>query len=520
MLKLSPEAKVGLFVFLGVILLVYMSLRVGGIRIGRGEGYDVFVKFDSVSGLDKDASVRVAGVEVGRVRDIVLDDHKAKIIMRINPGVRLRKDFTAVLKTKGLLGERYLELIPGSPDAPFVEPGGEITRTTIYTDMDRLMTQLSEIAGDIKSVSESVRNVLGGTEGEATLRQIMTNIEELTGNLNNIVTANDEKFDRMITNFEHFSQLLKERSPEIADSLKTVTENLNQVIAENRDNLKEGMANIKVASQKLGETLDSFNKLARDTQPKVDQTLASIRDLARDVKPKVEESVDTITSIARKIDRGEGTLGKLINEPTTHENLNKTLTSLNTYLGKAEAFKTFLSYRGEYLFDAEDTKGYFSLRLQPKADKYYLLEIVDDPRGKRRTKTTETTTGGVTTTTKEVTTSDSLKFTAQVAKRFHDVTLRGGLIESTGGFGVDYYLFKDRLKLIFEAFDFDRARNPHLRLGATYNLNKYFFITGGYDDFVSRVGLESLYLGLGFQFEDEDIKYLLTGTSGALLVGR
>ncbi|MBI5287283.1 MAG: MCE family protein [Deltaproteobacteria bacterium] len=511
MLKLSPEAKVGIFVLLGVILLVYMSLRVGGIQFGRGEGYEVFVKFDSAAGLDKDASVRVAGVEVGKIKEIVLDEKdRAKVVLRINPRVKLKKDFTAVLKTKGLLGEKYLELVPGAPDAPVLEPGGEITRTTTYTDMDRLITQMGEIAGDIKMVSESVRNVLGGGEGEATLRAIVTNIEELTSSLNNVVAANDERFGRMMANLEEFSRLLRERSPEIAEGLKSVTDNLNQVIAENRSDLKEGITNIKTASSKLEETLGSFKKLAEDVGPKIDNTLSSIKDLAQDVKPKVEESVDTITSIARKIDRGEGTLGKLINEPTVHESLDKTLTSLNTYFGKVERFQTTLSYRGEYLFDAEDTKSYFSLRIQPKADKYYLVEVVDDPRGKRRTKTTETTTGGGTTTTKEVTTSDSIKFTAQVAKRFYDVTLRGGLIESTGGFGVDYYLFKDRLKFTLEAFDFDKQRNPHLKIGATYNLNKYFFITGGYDDFISRVGLESAYLGLGFQFDDEDIKYLLT----------
>ena len=126
------------------------------------------------------------------------------------------------------------------------------------------------------------------------------------------------------------------------------------------------------------------------------------------------------------------------------------------------------------------------------------------------TKTTETTTGGITTTTKEVITEDQIKFSAQIAKRFHDATLRGGIIESTGGFGVDYYLFNDRLKLTLEAFDFDKKRNPRVKTAATYNINKYFFVTGGYDDVISKVGGESLFIGAGFHFEDEDIKYLLT----------
>ena len=495
MAKLTPEAKVGIFVLIGIILLVYMSLRVGGIQFGRAEGYEVYIRLDSAAGLDNDASVRVAGVEIGRVKGIVLQNNKAKVVLRINPDVKIGKDFTAVLKTKGLLGERYVELIPGSPNAPSLEAGGEITRVTTYTDLDKLISILSDAATDIRKVSESLSNALGGREGQATLKNIVTNIEEITERLNNVVKRNDEKFARIVNNFELFSKILKEQGPEITGGLKAVADNLNQLIAENKEPLRDGIDNLRTATAKLGETMETINKLAKN------------------VEPKIDDSVETIKSIVNKVDRGEGTLGKLVNDTTIHDSFNKTLTGINSYLGRVESFKTFVGYRGEYLFDASDTKSYLSLRFQPKADKYYLIEIVDDPRGRKNVETTETTLGGTTTTTKEVKTSDSLKFSVQVAKRFKDLTLRGGIIESTGGVGMDYYMFKDRLRFTFEAFDFDKKNNPHLKAGLTYNLNKYFFITGGYDDFVSKLKLASPYLGIGLHFEDEDIKYILSSAS-------
>jgi len=495
MAKLTPEAKVGIFVLIGIILLVYMSLRVGGIQFGRAEGYEVYIRLDSAAGLDNDASVRVAGVEIGRVKGIVLQNNKAKVVLRINPDVKIGKDFTAVLKTKGLLGERYVELIPGSPNAPSLEAGGEITRVTTYTDLDKLISILSDAATDIRKVSESLSNALGGREGQATLKNIVTNIEEITERLNNVVKRNDEKFARIVNNFELFSKILKEQGPEITGGLKAVADNLNQLIAENKEPLRDGIDNLRTATAKLGETMETINKLAKN------------------VEPKIDDSVETIKSIVNKVDRGEGTLGKLVNDTTIHDSFNKTLTGINSYLGRVESFKTFVGYRGEYLFDASDTKSYLSLRFQPKADKYYLIEIVDDPRGRKNVETTETTVGGTTTTTKEVKTSDSLKFSVQVAKRFKDLTLRGGIIESTGGVGMDYYMFKDRLRFTFEAFDFDKKNNPHLKAGLTYNLNKYFFITGGYDDFVSKLKLASPYLGIGLHFEDEDIKYILSSAS-------
>lgn len=476
MLKLSPEARVGIFVLIGIILLVYMSLRVGGMQFGREEGYEIFIKFDSAAGLDKDASVRVAGVEIGRIRDIALQNNKAKVTLRIKPDVKIGKDFTAVLKTKGLLGERYIELVPGSPNAPLLEHGGELTRITTYTDIDKLIGVLGDAAADIKKATESIGNVLGGSEGQASLKNIITNIEEIAERLNKIVTTNDEKFGRIVSNLEVFSDDLKGRGPDILKGLKEVADNLNQVIAENKDTLKDGFGNLKSATQKLGETMNTINRIAKNAEPKID------------------ESVNSINSIVKKIDKGEGTVGKLINDTSVHDNLNKTLTGVNSYLGKIGSFKTFLGYRSEYLFDVSDTKNYISLKIQPKADKYYLIEAVEDPRGKSRTEL-----------------KDSLNLSVQIAKRFKDLTLRGGLIESTGGFAMDYYMFKDRLRFTLEAFDFDKNRNPHLKTSLTLNLNKYIFVTGGYDDFVSRVKLSTPFFGIGLYFEDEDIKYLLSG---------
>ncbi len=503
MVRLSTEAKVGLFVIVGIILLVYMSLRLGGIKFGRAEGYTLIVKLPSAAGLDKEASVRVAGVEVGRVKDIVLENNMAKLVLLIRPNIKIGKDFTAVLKTKGLLGEKYLELIPGSPNAPLLKEGDEITRIITYTDMDKLITILDEVATDLKFVTKTLSNVLGGPEGEASIRNIIHNIEEVSSRINRIVERNDEKLTTIVSNLEEFTMLLRDEGPGITDSLKRaaqtlhtavidVSKNINSLVDENRDNIQKGIDNLKNASLKLEETMETINSLTRK------------------IGPDVSETVRSIKGVAKKLERGEGTIGRLITEPDLYDSINKTLSGVNEYLERAERFRIYLGYRGEYLFDAEDTKSYFSLKIQPKKDKFYLLEVVDDPRGMRKVETRQTTVNSTTTTTKEVTTSEDLKFSAQIAKRFKDLTLRAGLIESTGGAGIDYHLFGDRLRFFLEAFDFDKERNPHLKAGGTFHLNKYFYLTAGYDDFASKVGLESAYIGIGFTFEDEDIKYLFS----------
>ncbi len=499
--KFSPEAKVGLFVILGLVLLVYMSLRVGGIQFGGKEGYTLFVQFDSAAGLDKDASVRIAGVEVGRVTEIELKNSRAFLTLRLRPGIRVGQDFTAVLTTKGLLGERYLELIPGSPNAPSLKEGEQILRTTSYADMDKLITILSDVSTDIKEVGRTLRNVLGGPEGETTLRNIITNVEDISSRVNRLVVKNEQALGDIITNLNDFTTLLKTEAPQISEQLKlaavnlneslvSTSDNLNRLIDENRGNINAGVENLMTASVKLEETMETINRMVAD------------------VGPGLSTTVKSVGNIAEKIDRGEGTIGKLVNDPQTHDNINKTIAGISDYIEKAESFQTYVGYRGEYLFDATETKSYLSLKIQPKADKYYLLEVVDDPRGKRTEETRVVTTGGVPTTTTEVKTRNDLKISLQLAKRYKNVTLRGGLIESTGGVAVDYHLFRDRFRFTLEAFDFDQAGNPHVKATSIIYFNRFFYLTGGYDDIFSKQGLESGFIGLGLEFRDDDLKYL------------
>src|SRR3990172_4690712 len=203
--KMSSEAKVGLFVLLGIVLLVYMSLRLGGIKLGGEKGYSVFVDFDTAAGLDPNAPVSVAGVEVGRVKSIELKDSKAHLELQIDPDIKIGKDFTAVLTTKGLLGEKYLELVPGQPGAPPLKDGDYLTRTRSYADIDRLIRTLTEVSDDVKEITESLSNVLGGDEGEQTVSNIVRNIEDLTFRLNRIVAKNDDQVESIMRNLESFT---------------------------------------------------------------------------------------------------------------------------------------------------------------------------------------------------------------------------------------------------------------------------------------------------------------------------
>ncbi|RZB30220.1 MAG: phospholipid/cholesterol/gamma-HCH transport system substrate-binding protein [Desulfobacteraceae bacterium Eth-SRB1] len=492
MSKLTVEAKVGVFVVIGILLLTYMSMKVGGLSFTRAKGYDVTVYFDSAAGLAEDVQVEIAGVEVGRVRRISLEDGKALVVLRINSNVKLTKDVKAIIRTKGILGDKYIELVQGSPSAPELKGGDVIVKTVPATDMDALMSTMGEVAKNINKLTNSMANVFAGEKGEASLRSIMDSMQEMSETMNRTVQQNNEDITKIIANFSDFSKILKDMGDTNSDDIHAIAANMRKA-SEKMEDLIAGINNI---TAKINEGKGSLGKLVNKDE----------------MIDNLTGALTSLNKITDKIEKGEGTLGKLVNEDETVENINTSLTSINDYLQKQETFRTYVDYRGEYLFDSDEAKSYLSLRVQPKEDKYYLLQIVDDPGGKDKvTDTTTTTPGsGPTTEHRVETDKDALKFSAQIAKRYYDIAFRGGLFESTGGLAIDYYFLDDRLTLSMEAFDFDPDRNAHLKFKADFTPFQHIYLTAGFDDFISNQGKESFFVGAGISFSDEDIKTLLT----------
>ncbi|MFH0809436.1 MAG: MlaD family protein [Pseudomonadota bacterium] len=508
MARLSTEAKLGLFVLLGIVLLAYLSLSVGQWDWFGGRGYDIHATFHSVAGLKKDVPVEIAGVEVGRVSDINLIDSKARVTMHIKDGVKIPADSAAVIQTKGVLGEKYVEIIPPSsvpgdlaatdppagPGKRYVQPGGELKNTRSAADLDRLLRTIGDVAEDIRSVSRSLSGSLSGPQGEENLRVIIANIRDMTTNLNEAVADNKTAFREMIRNFAYFSQ------------------DLRQLTAQNRGTVNETLANLHEASGQLQRAMAAIERLAQN----VEQGKGVLGTLTadKDAGENIEATIASLRDITQKVDEGKGTLGKLINDETTIAGLNKTIDNFARYQQKFEDFKTFLGFRGEYLTRGGDGKGYLSLRVQPKEDKYYLLEILRDPgfttTSKEVVTTTDTPPGTTVVQRTEKKKKDEIKFSLELAKRLRNLVVRGGIIESTGGAGLDYCFLDDHLRLSLEAFDFGRDGGAHLKAYANYNFLKYFYLTAGYDDFTSSSRSSPL-IGAGVTFLDDDIKYLLTG---------
>ena len=139
MKRLTMETVVGLFVVVGIASLAYLAIKPGKLEVIGGRGYTVLAEFDSVAGLKNGAVVEIGGVEVGRVREITLKNYRAVVAMSIDPGVKLQDDAIVSVRTKGLIGERYIRITPGASDKQ-VQPGGRLRDTEDPVDMEQLIS--------------------------------------------------------------------------------------------------------------------------------------------------------------------------------------------------------------------------------------------------------------------------------------------------------------------------------------------------------------------------------------------
>ncbi len=139
MKKIDLELGVGLFVLVGILSLAYLSFQLGNLELFGKKRYEVYGIFSDSGGVRSGAAVAIAGVQVGKVQQVVLDDYEAKIWMSIPNDVKLPKDSIAAVKTRGVIGEKFIEIVPGG-DEKMLEPGGKIEETQPAMDVEKLIS--------------------------------------------------------------------------------------------------------------------------------------------------------------------------------------------------------------------------------------------------------------------------------------------------------------------------------------------------------------------------------------------
>jgi phospholipid/cholesterol/gamma-HCH transport system substrate-binding protein len=236
-----------------------------------------------------------------------------------------------------------------------------------------------------------------------------------------------------------------------------------------------------------------------------------------------------IEQVAENIGQGKGVAGKLLADERLGEKVGRSIEGVTDYVDRLVKLKVQVNLRSEWLANEKDAKAYASIKLLPRPDKFYLIELVSDPHGidTQTTETIVTETNGVVSTTRETRTKNEqdLSFSLQFGRRFGPLTFRLGMIESSGGMGADLHLLKDHLTVSFNAYQFtrpDSGLNPRTKLWVDYTFFRYLYATAGADDFLNtwRSGRypggpdfsagRDVFFGGGVVFTDDDLKTLFS----------
>lgn len=297
----GSEVKVGIFVLAALLLLAYMSLRVGRFAtLGWRPGMTLYARFASVSGLAPNGRVELAGVEVGRIKDISLKDHQAQVEMVLRPGLDLRQDAQAAVRTKGMLGEKYIELAPGTPTAPPLTPGATIDNTQTAVEFDQvlrkipgLLKDIRPILIDVRAISQSLQRVIGTPTGEASLKQTLANFNQASQSLSRLAQGLEKGRGTL-------GQLLKD-------------DRLYRDLKGTMQEMQAAVGQLHRFATRLAQGQGTLGKLATD------DTLYL----------QAQKAIDRLNRIARKIDQGQGTLGKLVNDKSLYEDTQKAIKNVN-----------------------------------------------------------------------------------------------------------------------------------------------------------------------------------------------
>jgi len=446
----AAEFKVGILVLAVAALIAYMSLQVSDDPSMLGRSNEAWFLLNDAGGLVKNSAVRTAGIAVGMIKDIKLQDGQARVELTLRPDIKMKVTASVMIKSQGILGDKHVELTPGGAEDPPLPPKGQIVNVNDKGSLDNVINQVGDIAANLKEVSLVLKESLikDGTR-DHVLGRIVLNIEKLTKDLAEVTGDNKAKIGQIV------------------DQINGITASLDEALSD--------------------ESEDGFKVVWKRSMARIDSTL---------------KNLDEITG---KINRGEGTIGKLVSDEETSEKVTTAVDGISNLIEAGQKISTGIDINTAYLSGIGETTS-FNLKIQPGLDRYYLLGFTSSPFGQVTTTKTALSGSQTGTYTSQTTFQNTMVLSAQFAKVFYDFTIRGGLIENYGGLGLDYSFLKGKATASLEFFNFGTM---NVRPSVRYSIWKGLYVQGGIYDLLNSSNQNSTYLGAGLFLNNDDLKLLL-----------
>jgi phospholipid/cholesterol/gamma-HCH transport system substrate-binding protein len=303
-MKNSLETRLGLFFALALIVTVLIIELAGGTDYFRG-GYRVNAYFNNVHDLKEGDPVKMAGYPIGRVERIRLAEGKVHVILKIDRDVVIRTDSKASIRFTGLLGQNFVAVAFGSPNAPKLENDQNLT-TVDAADLGELMAKLEGVATGVESMTRSF-------SGEG--------FQNLLGPLTDFMRENNPRLTAILGNMQNISSMIAEGRGTVGKLIADETLYSSALAAVN---------NLNTTSADIGKLVGDANHIlsgARDVLDGVNRGEGTLGKLAKDEQlyRETTTAMTNLREIFEKINRGDGSVGKLVNDESFYKNARLTL---------------------------------------------------------------------------------------------------------------------------------------------------------------------------------------------------
>ena len=284
-MNLSHETKIGIVVFLAFIIFVGGVIFLKGIDF-RSQDYTLTIYYSNVNGLTEGSPITIAGLKIGKVDDLWLAGNTIAVSISIDKNVFISRDSKAYIKSSSIMGGKQIAITPGI--SPEVLRNGDTLTGSYEADLTELTSTLSPISSNVLGILERV-NTTFDEKTRKHIQDILLNINSSTNELESVVHTQGKNIDYAVGNFSAFS-----------DNMARFAKNLDTIAFTQRGNIDEGVKSIRVTAKTMEEAAGRFR-----------------------------EASTTLENVFKRIDRGEGTLGKLSRDEQLYHHLDSLAFNLN-----------------------------------------------------------------------------------------------------------------------------------------------------------------------------------------------
>ena len=472
------ETKVGVFVISGILMLFVLSTQVTNFKFSDNKGYPIVVKLPDVNGLEKNAKVKSRGITIGTVQDFILHPSNVDVKILVFNNIKIPKNSIASIKQESMLGVKYLD-IEFTQDSEMLAKNDVLNKNKTLASFDQTSDSINKAA--IK-------------------------LDKFIDRLDKLIAQNEENFTKLITNFKEVGDEFKQTGKDINKKLPSILDKFESVG-------KEFEITGKTINKKLPSILDKFNGVGKEfnqtgvtINEKLPTLINKFEKLEDGIQGIVDDNKDNLKSAIKNIDDA------FVGVKGASKKVESSFDKLDKYLASTTQSTLNVNMNVENMQKDHYNKAHFGFDYSPKPTIHYLVDLIstDDYRddGTGKPVTTKLHQDG------------RNMVSAQYGKDFNNLRLRAGIIESTGGLGIDYFTYHRKLKLSLEAYDFNayndvRGDSAHLKAQLEYTMKKHILLYTGYDNFLNN-DARTVYFGFGVRFYDEDLKYLLGSSASAI----